>query len=66
MKCPDIMLAYLGVVVRVCARYHAMEHACGNLEQIVLGRSTTSRFELVYTRLTIVDKWISEFGSTGG
>ena len=56
---------YLGVLIRICARCLAMEHGLRDFDQIVFGRSTTSRFEVVSTRLVNVDKWISEFGSTG-
>ena len=57
---------YLGVVIRVCARYHATEHALSDFKQVVFSRSTTSRFEVFSTRLGNVDKWIFGFGSTRG
>ena len=67
-RCTGIMLkgTHLVVVFRICARYHDTEHALRVFDQVIFGSSTTSRFEVVYTRLANADKWISEFGSTGG
>ena len=56
---------HLGVVVSNYARYHATEYALRDFDQIVRGRSTTSRFEVVSTRLVHVDKWIFEFRKHG-
>ena len=60
-KCTNIVLLgiFVGIVIRLRTRYYATEHALRNFDQIVFGRSTTSRFEIVSTKPANVDKWIS-------